>query len=185
MKKLNLILAILLTLSLVLCGCSDKSDNKSDSEKSGTKSESIVEKDEDESEESDDGDSSDKPEGSTDSKDAGEVDFETAVDNFETPSEAKKIDTDKEDPSVKDMQFTYDDEGRIKTCTYKVNGQTYSASYSYKDNSTLDGHSAIIYTFCGDTVVDTATIKISDFDPSKGFTVIDGYYFKGYTKGTE
>lgn len=93
---------------------------------------------------------------------------------YKKPADAVSIDLTKEDPSNDDIRFVFDDLGRVTQCYYKLDDVQVYVSYSYEDGS------AHIYAFMNDIVAAEEQIQVSSFDSEKGFSVIDGYYFKGY-----
>ena len=100
----------------------------------------------------------------------------TDISLYKKPADAVSIDLTKEDPSTDDIQFVFDDLGRITQCYYKLNDVQIYVSYTYNENSVQ------IYAFINDTVAAEEQIQVSNYDSAKGFSVIDGYYFKGYDK---
>ncbi|MBO4870179.1 MAG: hypothetical protein J5585_10765 [Clostridia bacterium] len=105
---------------------------------------------------------------------SAENDGDKAVSAYKKPADAVKLDLTKDDPSNDDMRFVYDDDGRVTQCYYKISGEQVYVSYTYKDGS------AQIYAFLGEILVADETIDLPAFDAEKGFSEIDGYYFKGF-----
>lgn len=153
MKKILSIIICIVIVSIGVCGCtsSKNEDGQKDIKESSVSDADTNVKD------------SEKPTVTT-------VDLSSYV----KPADAVSIDLAKAAPSTADMSFTYDELGRVSVCTYKIGTQTVKAVYSYEENS------AQIYAFIGDVVIADDLISLSDFDKDLGFTVINGYYFKGY-----
>ncbi len=103
------------------------------------------------------------------SESSGEVDLSA----YQKPADAVRIDLTKDDPSNDAMRFVYDEEGKVSQCYYTVGDQQVYVNYTYKDGC------AQIYAFMGDVLAADETIAISAYDAEKGFTAIEGYYFKG------
>lgn len=97
---------------------------------------------------------------------------------YEKPVDKQALDLDEaKDISTADMQFTYDDWGRISTCKYRSADGDIELEYSYPE----DGGIAL-FGFCGGSmIVDTVYYPTKGFDKSLGFTAYDGYYFFGYS----
>lgn len=105
-------------------------------------------------------------ESSPEDKNQSEVDL-----SFKAPAE---LYTNPEDAG---LRFTYDEQGRVLTCAYTYNGAQIVSSYSYKENQLS------IYSFKGDTLLNDTEITLSgEFDSAVGFTAINGFYVKGYSK---
>lgn len=86
-----------------------------------------------------------------------------------------KIDLSKDDPSNDDIQFEYDEEGRIISCAYKSDGHEFLVGYNYRDGKVE------VYAFSNVTVADYRLYEpSSEFDKSVGFFEQDGYFFKGF-----
>ena len=95
---------------------------------------------------------------------------------YATPYETVKLDLTKEDPSNDVMRFEYYDDGRIKRCIYQITGYEVTVSYNY-----LDG-GAQLQALLDETVVAAKQFtQIGEYDPETGFSVHEGYYFKGFT----
>ena len=98
---------------------------------------------------------------------------EVNISTYKKPAETVDIDLSKDDPSTDTMRFVFDDEGKVSQCYYMIDDQETYVNYTYKDGC------AQIYAFMGDVLVADETIDISEYSADKGFTVIEGYYFKG------
>ena len=98
------------------------------------------------------------------------------VEQFKAPAEVVKIDTEAEDPSNDDIKFTYDEEGRVNSCSYSFDGHEASLTYIY-----TDGKEASIYSYVDGIYVKLDRVPLpEDYDPNGDFSDQDGYYFKGY-----
>ena len=86
----------------------------------------------------------------------------------------------KTDISTENIQFTYDELGRIITCRYLSDGGEVSLEYSYLE----DGGIALIGSFRSSQIVDSVYYPTRGFDPALGFSAYDGYYFYGYGFGS-
>ena len=179
MKKLLVfLLSMLMVFSMAMilssCGDSDDSDDKSSSssEEKDSKKDKKEKKEKKDKKEKKEKKDEDEDEDEDDEIDAGESA------SFTAPADAVKIDMNADDPSNDEIEFDYDDEGRVTECIYSYKGEIFIITYDY------DADGAEVYAFSEDGVVlAEKTIKLSDFDPDKGFAKIDGYYFKGYKKG--
>ncbi|MBQ9414337.1 MAG: hypothetical protein IJU16_04330 [Clostridia bacterium] len=94
--------------------------------------------------------------------------------SYRLPAQAVKIDMTASDPTSSEMQFVYDDSGRITQCYYAIGGQQIYVSYMYQENSVT------LYAFMNSVVAANVEIPLPAFDASVGFAEKDGYYFKGY-----
>ena len=94
---------------------------------------------------------------------------------YKKPADAVSIDLTKDDPSNDEIRFVFDNEGKVTQCYYKIGDQQIYVNYTYNDGSVQ------IYAFMGDILVADETIELSAYDAEKGFTVIEGYYFKGFS----
>ena len=95
-------------------------------------------------------------------------------DAYKAPAEAVSVDTGAEDPSNDEIRFVYDEEGRISQCYYEIGGVQVFVNYDYKDSSVQ------IYAFMGEFLAADEAIELPEYDASVGFTVVNGYYLKGY-----
>lgn len=102
---------------------------------------------------------------------AGQAVYQKPVDK-----EALDLDTD-EDISTEDLSFTYDELGRIATCTYLLDGKEMQLEYGYGE----DGGISLFGLYDGAMIVDTVYYPTRGFDPALGYTAYDGYYFYGYS----
>lgn len=102
---------------------------------------------------------------------AGQAVYQKPVDK-----EALDLDTD-EDISTEDLSFTYDELGRIATCTYLLDGKEMQLEYGYGE----DGGISLFGLYDGTMIVDTVYYPTRGFDPALGYTAYDGYYFYGYS----
>lgn len=102
---------------------------------------------------------------------------EAGMPDYIKPVDDEALDLDKDsDISSDKMKFTYDESGRISTCSYTANGMPMNIEYSYP----TDGGIAI-FGFCNGTmVIDTVYYPTRGFDAALGFTAYDGMYFFGY-----
>lgn len=151
MKKLLALFFSVLML-LVFAGCSDSASDNTQNDSS--EKESVVSTE------------STNEETSSDIQSQPEVDL-----SFKAPAEIYP------DPEDANLSFTFDDSGRVTSCTYSYNGERIVSSYSYKDNQLN------IYSFKGDMLVDDKSIVLNgEFDANVGYTNFDGFYVKGYTK---
>ncbi len=94
---------------------------------------------------------------------------------YKKPADVVSIDLTKDDPSNDEIRFVYDDDGRVTQCYYKIGEQQVYVNYTYKEAS------AQIYAFMGEVLVADEVIEISEYSAEKGFSSIEGYYFKGVT----
>ena len=125
-----------------------------------------------------DGSAAESAEDHSDSTASKEVDdlLSAVMEAYKPPAEVVKIDLNAKDPSTDEMRFTYDEDGRVTQCSYSIDGTTVNVSYSYKINSVQ------IYAFMSDFIVGDQKIQLrGEYDPSVGFTEVDGFYLKGYT----
>lgn len=113
-------------------------------------------------------------------KESGNADAVTddtyyVMDLYRKPADVVRIDLAKDDPSTDEMQFSFDEQGRVTECRYAIDGEPVVVTVDYEDGL------AQIYAFMGSIVVADDQVALSAFDAAKGFAAIDGYYFKGYT----
>ncbi|MBQ7500525.1 MAG: hypothetical protein IJT91_06490 [Clostridia bacterium] len=109
---------------------------------------------------------------------ASESNSDFKPEDYIAPAEFKDIDRKKGDPSDDEMQFSFDAEGKITQCTYKIDGDPAFATYTYEN-----GYVHII-SFMNGYVVDDKYITLEgEFDPDIGYSVVDGYYIKGWDPG--
>lgn len=94
---------------------------------------------------------------------------------FVKPADAVSLDLTKEDPSTDQMILKYDEQGRVSQCYYSIEGKEAYANYDYGQNDVE------IITFLDAIVVDDIHLQLSEFDANKGFSIIEGYYFKGFS----
>ena len=159
-KTISLLMAILLMI-VMICGCSDKESNQNNASEPSQETTGNS-----------GNDSSQKTTNTSDSSKKTEVDLSA----YKTPAETVKVELSKEDPSNEDINFIYDAEGKVTQCYYKIDGQQVYVNYTYKDGYVQ------IYAFEDDVLVADETISISDYNPEKGFTSINGYYIKGVSE---
>lgn len=146
MKKIIYLIALILMLALVACGCSgNKDSNRNDAANSGQETANRSE------------------------NNGNEVDISV----YKKPADTVSVDLTKDDPSNDEMRFVFDDNGKVTQCYYNIGDQQVYVNYTYKDGAVQ------IYAFMGEVVAADELIEISEYDAEKGFTVIDGYYFKG------
>lgn len=167
-------LAILIVVSMLLCFAScgeneDSSNNKKDSKKSEVE-ESIENSQGNIQHEN----KTDEVTNQTTSN-ANNAGASNSLSSFIKPADAVSIDMTKDDPSNDYMVFKYDEDGRVSQCYYKIGESLVYITYKYESNG------AQIYAFIDDCVVDDCKINLSSYDANKGFSIIDGYYFKGFS----
>ncbi|MBR1738818.1 MAG: hypothetical protein IJ737_00860 [Ruminococcus sp.] len=153
MKKITAITAAVILASM-LCACGDKS-----SDSTGTKETSA-------------------PSGNTATAEETNENKETPEPDefgYLKPADAFDIDLTADDPSTEDVKFVYDDEGRVVSIAYLVNGKQILVSYNYESADTVT-----VIAFADDTVAAMFDLPLPSFDPTAGFTEHEGYYFKGY-----
>ena len=102
------------------------------------------------------------------------------ADGYIPPESAIEIDISEDDPSTDDVTFVYNPDGRVAQCYYKLDGDDVYVNYTYDD----ENNRAQIFAFKGaGMLVDNKTIELPGaYDSDAGFSLIDGYYFKGYEK---
>ncbi len=153
-KLLCLLLCLLLAMALVACSADDADDDSSS--RGSDTSDKADDKDNDEETDAD-------------------VAAKPAIPTFKAPANVAKINMNAADPSNSAIRFNYDDEGKVTGCVYEVDGQTMNAVYTYEDGSVQ------IYVFAGSTLVADEQITLSSaYDANGGFSIIDGFYFKGF-----
>ena len=94
---------------------------------------------------------------------------------YKKPADVVSIDLTEDDPSNDEIRFVFDNEGKVTQCYYNIGDQQVYVNYTYKDGSVQ------IYAFMGEVLVADETIEISEYSAEKGFSSIEGYYFKGVT----
>ena len=146
MRKGLLLMAAVLMVSLVLCGCSGNQNGNGQKE---TDSEQQT------------------------VNQSGNGNDEVDLSTYMKPADAVSIDLTKDDPSNDAMRFVFDEEGKVTQCYYDIGNQQVYVNYTYKDGTVQ------IYAFMGEVLVADETIAISDYNAEKGFSAIEGYYFKG------
>ena len=98
---------------------------------------------------------------------------------YVTPAEIVTLDLTQEDPSNDVMRFEYYADGSIKRCCYQISGYDVIVSYNYDGDATLH---AFLVTEGTETEVATKVFRdVGSYDPAVGFSVHEGYYFKGFT----
>lgn len=163
MKRILAFMVCLLLLAMALCACGSD-DEKKDAAPAQTATEAGA------------------PTLAPDTQAPADTTTQAPADNdvdelsaFVRPADAFAVDMTAADPSNDDIRFAYDDEGRVISCAYQVQGINMVAGYQYQ------GGQVQIYAFAGEVLADDALITLpSEFDASKGFSVIEGYYFRGY-----
>ncbi len=163
MKKLTALILCLILAALAFCGCSIET---------GKEAEKDGEKEARQETGTDDTEKEDEPE----DKPLDEPKSDVDISEYKAPAELVSIDMSKEDPSNDYIKFVYDTDGKISQCYYKIGDNLVTVSYVYEDGG------AELYAFIGDGILaaDEEIELLSDYSPEKGFTVIKGYYFKGY-----
>ena len=154
MKKTIVLLICVIVAATLFCGCAGNTGDANQDNKINAASQQ-----------------SDNVSDNNSSEQKDEID----LDSYKTPAEAVSIDLTKDDPSNDEMRFVFDDEGKVTQCYYKIGDQQIYVNYTYNDGSVQ------IYAFMGDILVADETIELSAYDAEKGFTVIEGYYFKGFS----
>lgn len=96
-----------------------------------------------------------------------------ALSEYEPPANFVEIDFDVDDPSNEDIQFTYNEQGLISECEYKVDDNDVKLKYTYIDNSIQ------IYGYIDSLVVVDICFEEIVYNVNIGFCEHDGYYFKG------
>lgn len=92
---------------------------------------------------------------------------------FQVPNKAVSIDMSAEDPSNSEIQFVYDENNRVIQCSYNIDDNEIRVVYSYTGNEVQ------IYAFSGDVLAADEMFTIAGYDSAYGFTVHQGYYFRG------
>lgn len=104
--------------------------------------------------------------------------FETSSDNndvtssYQPPAKVINIDLSKYDPSNDNITFSYDSDGRITNCKYKIDNIEYNQVYTY-DNSQ---NKVTITTYSNSTIVNEKVIDLSKYNSNELFEIVDGYY---------
>lgn len=96
---------------------------------------------------------------------------------YELPADVSELDLSAEDPTNEVMRFTYDDDGRVSGCMYEVEGHQIAIVYTYND----DADTVQLTAFSDDLVAALEEYDLPGaYDASLGFSVHNGYYFRGY-----
>lgn len=111
----------------------------------------------------------------TSATDATSVNIGEVVGSFKVPAEVVKLNLGEEEPKSDDIEFEYDEDGRISGCYYSVNGKKAYVGYQYEENSVQ------IFGFVEgyDYTVANEEFKVKSFNADTGFCEYNGYYFKG------
>ena len=80
-----------------------------------------------------------------------------------------------EDPSNDEIVFTFQEDGKIQNCVYRMNGEKVMVTYGY---DTMEKGQIWVLAFSEDsTVIAEESFNYSENEES-GFTEYNGYYFK-------
>lgn len=100
---------------------------------------------------------------------------EKMIENFEPPANVVSVDMTAEDPSNDEIVFTFQEDGKIQNCVYRVNGEKVMVTYGY---DTMEEGQIWMLAFSEDsTVIAEESFNYSENEES-GFTEYNGYYFK-------
>ena len=156
MKKAITVLLCVLIAAFALCGCKDRDRDLANK---------PVE---------DKGETSDITVSTTQPDEADIPKYDDDFSSYKKPAEVMDIDMSKSDPSTENIRFAFKD-GKVSSYEYKFGDETMVISYTYSDGA------AEVFAFKEGVLVADDVVELSDYDPKKGFTVIDGYFFKGFT----
>ncbi len=109
-----------------------------------------------------------------DDANAPNYDDEVDLTSYKKPGDVIDIDMSKSDPSTENIHFAFND-GMVSSYEYKFGDKTVSVTYTYSDGA------AEVFAFMDGVLVADDTVELSAYDSQKGFTVVDGYFFKGFT----
>ena len=153
--KMKIALTVLLaTVFLICCGCGKTAD----SGETNTEKPSAAE-------------TKSAPEDTGSSK----VSLDELMAVYQTPAQFAAIDLTAADPSNDVILFKYDDQGRVDSCVYQIDGQQVVVMYMYKKHSLK-----LLAAMSGFVVADETVELPGDFDPELGFSAVQGYYVKGF-----
>lgn len=100
---------------------------------------------------------------------------EEMIENFEPPANIVSVDMTAEDPSNDEIVFTFQEDGKIQNCVYRMNGEKVMVTYGY---DTMEKGQIWVLAFSEDsTVIAEESFNYSENEES-GFTEYNGYYFK-------
>ena len=100
---------------------------------------------------------------------------EKMIENFEPPANVVSVDMTAEDPSNDEIVFTFQEDGKIQNCVYRVNGEKVMVTYGY---DTMEEGQIWMLAFSEDsTVIAEESFNYSENEES-GLTEYNGYYFK-------
>jgi len=102
--------------------------------------------------------------------------FEEMLKKIEPPANVIKIDMKADDPSNDEIIFKYDEEDRIESYTYTVNGIKVLMTYDY--DYPEEGKIWALGFDENGTVISEKSFLYSKEAAAKGFSEHDGYYFK-------
>ena len=114
---------------------------------------------------------------STEQSDNGSksLSVEKMIENFEPPANIVSVDMTAEDPSNDEIVFTFQEDGKIQNCVYRMNGEKVMVTYGY---DTMEKGQIWVLAFSEDsTVIAEESFNYSENEES-GFTEYNGYYFK-------
>ena len=187
MKKLIALILSVLMISVLLSACSDSEGEGSttnpaadsqiiEPQNGGDAADSNNNGNGSEGNSPASGDAQGQPQGGdANSQPTGFVDASVAMAAFAKPA-ADGVQNNVADPSGDNLRFVYDETGRIVKCYYYSNNQEVYLNYTYNDMGWVK-----IYGFIGETLVANETVNLNgDYNPDVGYSVCNGYYFKGY-----
>ena len=100
---------------------------------------------------------------------------EEMIENFEPPANIVSADMTAEDPSNDEIVFTFQEDGKIQNCVYRINGEKVMVTYGY---DTMEKGQIWVLAFSEDsTVIAEESFNYSENEDS-GFIEHNGYYFK-------
>lgn len=158
MKKLNSLAAAALMAAVIACGCTGCTDNDSNNSTSNNANNNA------------NNNASSAPEQQEQQPESNDENVDLGA--YKKPADAVSIDLTKDDPSNDDIRFVIED-GKVTQCYYNIGEQQVFASYSYKEDGTVE-----IYAFMGEILVADDIVEIPNEISEESFMEIDGYYFK-------
>ncbi len=99
-----------------------------------------------------------------------------AFDSYALPADVVSPDLTADDPTDENITFKYDDTGRVQSYKYMQDSNEVIVTYTYSD----DGTSVSVLVFVGESVAAAQEFTLPEYNKDTGFSVHNGYFFKGY-----